>query len=416
MKVLVLGAGVVGTAAAWYLVERGHEVTVVDRRPAAGMETSFANGGQVSASHPEPWASPESRAKAGEWMRRDDLPVSFRLRWQPAQWMWAWKFLQECKPGRVRENTAQIASLATYSHAMLKALRASEEIEYDALTRGILHYYTDSAVFDAAAVAAPLLKQYGIDRAVKTREEAIAIEPALAQAGERIVGATFAAGDESGDAHKFTRELARLAQARGVCFLYDHDIQAIDAAGGDIVGVLVRTKDMKDQVLTAHAYVVALGSHSPDLAGPVGVNLPVYPAKGHSITVEITDASKAPNVSLTDEEARLVVSRLGNRLRIAGMAEIAGYEADINPARIAAIVRRAREIFPGVGDYDSATPWAGMRPATPSNVPIIGRTGLSNLYVNTGHGTLGWTLACGSGAALADIISGRKPEVDFRFT
>jgi D-amino-acid dehydrogenase len=262
----------------------------------------------------------------------------------------------------------------------------------------------------------PLLKELGLERQVKTPDEAVAIEPALAQARDKIVGATYVASDESGDAHKFTRELARLAVSRGVRFLYGHHIEAIGIQANEVLGVVVKHGDHPDQTLTAHAYVVALGSYSPLLKGPIGVYLPVYPAKGYSITVDVTDPAKAPTTSLTDDEAKLVISRLGDRLRVAGTAELAGYSTKVNPVRCEAIERRAKEFFPGAGDFDRATRWAGLRPATPSNVPIVGRTKYANLYLNTGHGTLGWTLACGSGAALADIISGRKPEVEFKWS
>jgi len=415
MKVLVLGAGVVGTATAWYLATRGHEVTVVDRCEGAGMETSFANGGQVSAGHPEPWAHPGAPRKIWDWLGRDDSPLLFRLRWDIAQWAWGLQFLRECGAGRTRANIEQIARLSLYSRSKLQELRSTEEIEYDALARGILHYFTDQPGFDAAVSTVPLLREIGLERQVKTPDEAVAIEPALAHARAKLVGATYIASDESGDAHKFTRELARRAESRGVRFLYGRHIEAIGLQGQEVVGVIVKHGDQPDQTLTAHAYVVALGSYSPLLTGPIGQYLPVYPAKGYSITVDVADASKAPMTSLTDDEAKLVISRLGNRLRIAGTAELAGYSTKLNPVRTDAIVRRAREMFPGAGDYDRATPWSGLRPATPSNVPLVGRTKYANLYVNTGHGTLGWTMACGSGAALADIISGRKPEVDFKW-
>lgn len=416
MKVLVLGAGVVGTATAWYLAARGHEVTVVDRQESAGMETSFANGGQVSAGHPEPWANPEAPRKILQWLKRDDSPLLFRLRWDMAQWLWGIQFLRECGAARMRSNIGQIARLSLYSRSKLQELRSADEIQYDALARGILHYFTDRAGFDAAAAAVPLLHELGIERQVKTPDEAVAIEPALAHARGKLVGATYMASDESGDAHKFTRSLAAKAEARGVRFLYGRRVEAIGLRGSEIVGVVVKHGDHPDQTLTAHAYVVALGSHSPLLTGPIGLYLPVYPAKGYSITVDVADPSKAPTTSLTDDEAKLVISRLGNRLRIAGTAELSGYSTRPNPVRTDAIARRAREMFPGVGDYDAATRWAGLRPATPSNVPLVGRTKYGNLFLNTGHGTLGWTMACGSGAALADIISGRKPEVDFKWS
>ena len=416
MKVLVLGAGLLGTSTAWYLVRQGHDVTVIERREGAGLETSFANGGQISACHAEPWANPGAPLKILKWLRRDDSPLLFRLRMDPAQWLWGLRFLNECRPSRTRENIAQIVKMSLYSRAALQELRAATGIEYDALTRGILHYYTEAGEFERAVGAASIMNEHGLDREVKTVDEAVAIEPALARARDRIVGATYTATDESGDAHKFTRELARRAEAEGARFLYNHTIEAAGTAGGRIAGIVVKHGDRPAETLTADAYVVALASYSPLLTGPIGLYLPIYPAKGYSASVPIADPAAAPTVSLTDDSAKIVISRLGNRLRFAGTAELSGYSTDLNPVRCEALTRRAREMFPGAGDYDRATFWAGLRPSTPSNVPLVGRTKFPNLFLNTGHGTLGWTMACGSGRALADIISGRRPEVDFKFT
>ena|SRR5688572_11195297 len=416
MRVLVLGAGVIGTATAWYCALSGHEVVVVERREGPGLETSFANGGQISAGHAEPWANPGAPRKIARWLGREDAPLLFRLRADPAQWRWGLAFLYECTPGRTRENIAQLVKLALYSRASLRALREETGIEYHQVLRGILHYCTERHDFDLAVAAAGLMRSYGLEREVKTVDEAIAIEPALERARDRLVGATYVASDESGDAYLFTCRLAEKAEARGVDFRYHHAIQGFRVEGGRIAGVVVKHAASDEETLRAEAYVVALGSYSPLLTRPVGLDLPVYPAKGYSASIEVADERLAPQVSLTDEAAKLVFSRLGNSLRVAGMAELAGYSTEINPVRCAAIVRRASEMFPGAAHYDRAKFWTGLRPATPSNVPLIGRTRVANLYLNTGHGTLGWTLACGSGRALADILSGRKPEVDFHFT
>lgn len=416
MKALVLGAGVVGTATAWYLAARGHEVTVIDRREAPGLETSFANGGQISACHAEPWANPEAPAQILKWLWRDDAPLLFRLRMDPRQWTWGASFLLECLPARTRRNIGDIVKLALYSRASLAELRSETRIEYDRLDLGILHYYTDPRVFEGAVRAASVMREYGLDREVKTVDEAISIEPALAMARARIVGATYTATDESGDAHLFTVRLAKLAEARGAAFAMGRTVEAIRAEGGRVSGVVVRDAAGREEALAADAYVIALGSYSPLLARHLGLALPVYPAKGYSATVPVTDPARAPRVSLTDDEAKIVLSRLGERLRIAGTAELSGYSTELNLVRCDALIRRAREIFPGVADYERASFWTGLRPSTPSNVPLVGATRYPNLFLNTGHGTLGWTLACGSGRALADIISGRAPEVDFRFT
>jgi D-amino-acid dehydrogenase len=415
MKVLVLGAGVVGTATAWYLAAQGHEVTVIDRREGPGLETSFANGGQISACHAEPWANPEAPAQILKWIWRDDAPLLFRLRADPRQWAWGASFLLECLPSRTRRNIGDIVRMAIYSRASLQALREETGIAYDQLTLGILHYYTDPGVFESAVRAAHVMREYGLDREVKTVDEALAIEPALVPSRSRIVGATYTSTDESGDAYLFTSRLAQLAGARGVRFAMGLAVERIAAEGGRVRGVAVRDAEGREETLAADAYVLALGSYSPLLAGPIGLSLPIYPAKGYSATVPVTDAAAAPRVSLTDDGAKIVFSRLGERLRIAGTAELSGYSTGLNPVRCEALVRRAREIFPDAADYSRATFWAGLRPSTPSNVPLVGRTRYPNLFLNTGHGTLGWTLACGSARALADIISGRAPEVEFRF-
>ncbi|HSS26843.1 MAG TPA: D-amino acid dehydrogenase [Usitatibacter sp.] len=410
MKVLVLGAGVIGTSTAWYLTQQGHEVTVVDRREGAGLETSFANGGQISVCHAEPWANPGAPLKILQWLTQDDAPLLFRLRMDPHQWSWGLRFLVECLPGRTRANIGEIVKLSLYSRASLQALRAETAIAYDELELGILHYYTDRAEFDRAVAAASIMRKYGLDREVETVDQAVKLEPALAASRDKIVGATYTSSDESGDAYLFTKRLADMAAAKGCRFEYGKPIDAIEAAGGEVSGVRVAGAPMK-----ADAYVVALGSYSPLLTRAIGIDLPVYPAKGYSASVPIRDASKAPRVSLTDDGAKIVLTRLGDRIRIAGTAELSGYSTDLNTVRCEALTRRAAEMFPDAGHYDRATYWTGLRPSTPSNVPLIGRTRYRNLFLNTGHGTLGWTMAAGSGRALADIVSGRKPDVDFRF-
>ncbi len=415
MKVLILGAGVIGTCTAWYLTRQGHEVTVIERRDGAGLETSFANGGQISVCHAEPWANPDAPGKILQWIWRDDAPLLFRLRMDAAQWSWGMRFLAECLPARTRANIGEIVKLSLYSRASLQELRAATGIEYDQLELGILHYYTDPREFERAVASASVMRQYGLDRDVETVDQAIRIEPALEPARHRIVGATYTSSDESGDAYLFTVRLAKLADASGARFLYGREIREIHADAGKVSGATVRHGG-NEEVMKADAYVVALGSYSPLLTRPIGLNLPVYPAKGYSASVPIRDESKAPRVSLTDDSAKIVITRLGNRMRIAGTAELSGYSTDLNAVRCEALTRRAAEMFPDAGEYGAATFWTGLRPSTPSNVPIIGATRYPNLYLNTGHGTLGWTMAAGSGRALADIISAREPEVDFKWS
>ena len=415
MKVLVLGAGVIGTSTAWYLTQHGHEVVVLDRRDAPGMETSFANGGQISVCHAEPWANPDAPSKILQWIWRDDAPLLFRLRMDPNQWKWGLKFLAECLPGPTRDNIAQLARLALFSRESLGELRAATGIDYDALTLGILIFYTDADAYEHALKAAAIMREFGLDRVPKTVDEAIAIEPALASARAKLVGATYTPSDESGDAHLFTQRLAEKVIARGGTFHPGRAIVKLDADDGRVTSVRVRDPQGEESFMRADAYVVALSSYSPLLTRPIGIDLPVYPAKGYSASVPVRDARKAPHVSLTDDSAKIVITRLGERLRIAGTAELSGYSTDLNPVRCQALIERTRELFPEAGRYEEAAFWTGLRPSTPSNRPIIGATRFPNLYVNTGHGTLGWTLACGSARALARIISGRDPGVDFRF-
>jgi D-amino-acid dehydrogenase len=416
MKILVLGAGVIGTSTAWYLAAQGHEVIVVDRRQGAGLETSYANGGQISVSHSEPWSTPDAPIKLVKWWFKPDSPLLFRLRMDPHQWSWGLRFFYECAPWRTRENSRLMVTLSAYSREALAELRATTGIEYDALERGILHYFTDKASFEEAARAAPQLRRYGLEMEVKTADQCVQIEPALAHFRDHIAGATYTQTDESGDAHKFTVNLARLAEGKGVKFLYNRSIRKLDRDANGITGAIVSHADGRNEVLAADAYVVALGSYSPLLTRPIGLDLPIYPAKGYSATIPIVDPAKAPTVSITDDAFKIVFSRLGDRMRIAGTAELSGYSTELNMVRCEALTRRARVVFPGAADYDHAEFWTGLRPSTPSNVPLIGKTKFPNLYLNTGHGTLGWTMAAGSGKALADLISGKKPDVDFRFT
>ncbi|MCC7327910.1 MAG: D-amino acid dehydrogenase [Burkholderiales bacterium] len=416
MRVLVLGAGVVGVTAAWYLAQDGHEVSVVDRNEGAALETSFANGGQIAASYAEPWANPEAPAKVVKWLGKDDAPLLFRLRLDPVQWRWGLQFLLECLPSRTRRNTIQCLNLALYSRDCLKELRARTGIEYDHLERGILSFYTDAKEFEHGVAAASLMREFGCDRDVKSADECVDIEPALATCRKLLAGGIFTASDESGDAQRFTRELARMAESRGVVFRWNMTVESLAADGDSVTGVACVNGQHRKELMKADAYVMALGSYSPFLLKPLRVPCLIYPAKGYSATIAIADHRGAPTVSLTDLAWKLVFTRLGDRLRVAGTAEMSGYNRDLNPVRCEALARRTFALFPDAGDRDSAQFWTGLRPATPSNVPLLGRTRYANLFLDTGHGTLGWTMACGSARALADLIVGRKPEVDFAFT
>ena len=420
MKVVVLGAGLLGVTSAYYLQQLGHEVTVLDRQATPAAETSFANGGQISVSHSEPWANPGAPFKALQWLSKEDAPLLFRLRADVRQWLWGLQFLRECTPARTRRNIEQIVRLGLYSREMLQALRRETGIAYDHRTQGILHFYTTQKEFDAALKPAELMRELGCERRVISAAEAVRIEPALSHIRPRLAGATYTAEDESGDANLFAREVVRLCHDRGVRVLLSHTVTALrtagSAKGAPIDHVEATDAEGRFQCIRGDAFVLALGSVSPLFASPLGIYLPIYPAKGYSVTMPVKDESRANQVSLTDDEFKLVYSRLGNRLRIAGTAEFNGYDRDLNRVRCDAIVRRVEEVFPGAGDSTQAQFWTGLRPATPSNVPLIGNTKVPNLYLNTGHGTLGWTHACGSGKSIARIVSGLAPEVDFAFT
>jgi D-amino-acid dehydrogenase len=403
MKIAVLGAGVIGVTSAWYLQRAGHEVVVVDRRDGPALETSYANGGQISVSHAVPWANPDAPREVLEWLGRRDAPLRFRPTADWRQWAWGARFLYECLPARTRHNSRRILALALESREALGRLRAELGLEYDQKTAGILSVYSTRASFDAAVRRLDLLGPE-VERSVKSTDECIAIEPALAAARTRLAGGIHAPGDESGDAHAFTMALALACAQRGVSFKYRHTVERLTAAD-DHVSAAVRAPDGSGVSLAADGYVLALGAWSAELARGLGLDLPVYPVKGYSITLPVRDGDVAPHVSLTDEERKLVYSRLGSRLRVAGMAELGGFDASVDRRRCDAIVERAFSWFPRAGDRGVIECWAGLRPATPGNVPLVGRTRYRNLYLNTGHGTLGWTLACGSAQRLAAAVA-----------
>jgi D-amino-acid dehydrogenase len=420
MKVVVLGAGILGVSTAWYLLEQGHEVTVVDRQKDAALETSFANGAQISVSFCEPWAHPSAPLKVLKWLARDDSPLLFRPQLDPHQWRWGLSFLANCTTPAFERNVAQLVALGRYSHESLKALVAQTGIGYDRLERGILHFFSSQKDFENAGHGVEAMRRHGVDRRLLSREEVLKVEPSLAGFASRIAGGTFTASDESGDARVFTQKLARLCQQRGATFLYEHDILGIDTAGGAVQGVRVGDQlSGKRSVLTAEAYVAALGSHTAPLLRPLGVYLNIYPAKGYSATFALRQPERASVVSMIDDTRKIAISRLGDTIRVAGTAEMAGYDSGIdNPRsqlRCAALVKRYEELFPGVADTSQPNFWAGLRPSTPNNVPYIGRSRIGRLWLNAGHGTLGWTHGAGSGRALAELMSGLQPELDFGF-
>lgn len=424
-KSLVLGAGIIGISTAWHLAERGHEVIVVERQRDAALETSFANAAQISVSYCEPWANRHAPAKLLKWMFRNDAPLLFRpqLDWQ--QWRWGLQFLGQCNDAAFERNVRQLVALGSYSHAALKDVVRATGIEYNRLERGIAHFYTDQKAFDDAGAAAGLMQKYGVDRKVVSRAELFAIEPAFRNF-DRIVGGTYTSTDESGDARVFTQKLAQLCAARGVQFLFGQDIERLESAGGALAAVRIRDRATGVvQRVSADDVVVAMGSYTAPLLRQVGVDLPIYPGKGYSATFKLKDAQAAPWVSTIDDEVKVAMSRLGDELRVAGTIELSGYDATLDTAlarsRCRMLAERIEKVLPGVCDTrlpeQGGQPhfWTGLRPATPTNIPYIGRTKLRGLWVNAGHGTLGWTHGAGSGKAMAELIAGRMPRMAFDF-
>jgi D-amino-acid dehydrogenase len=407
MKILILGSGVVGTTTAWYLSRAGHEVEVLDRQPGAGLETSFANAGQVSPGYSAPWAGPGVPFKALKWLMMRHRPFVIwpnpegRLAW------WLARMLSNCTEAAYRINKSRMVRVAEYSRDMLKELRAETGIAYDHREGGTLQLFRTQQQLDHVGDDTAVLDAYGVPFEVLDNAGCIASEPALARVKEKFVGGLRLPGDETGDAHIFTQRLAALCAERGVKFRYGVNIQALETAGGAMTGV--RT----DQgVLTADRYVVALGSYSPALVRPLGITLPVYPVKGYSITVPITNPDAAPVSTVMDETYKVAITRLGDRIRVGGTAELAGFSHTLRRPRRETLEHSVRDLFPDGGDIAAASFWTGLRPMTPDGTPIVGDTPVKNLFTNTGHGTLGWTMACGSGRLLADIIDGKTPGID----
>ena len=433
MKTIVLGAGIIGISTAWHLLERGHEVIVVDRQSDAAQETSFANAAQISVSYCEPWANREAPWKALKWMFDKEAPLLYRPQLDPQQWRWCLQFLAQCNDAAFERNVAQLVALGAYSHAALKDVVRATGIEYHRLERGIAHFYTDQKSFEDAGRAVEVMRRYGVQRRLVSREELFQIEPAFRAYGAHITGGTYTSTDESGDARVFTQQLARRCAERGARFLWQHDVVRLNKAGGAIESVAVRAcpesaggqKDPKIQHLQADAVVVACGSYSAPLLRSVGVDLPIYPGKGYSATFPLLRPEAAPMVSAIDDGKKIAMSRLGNFLRVAGTIELNGWDLTLDSslarARCHMLSRRIETILPGV--CDTRTPeeggdpqyWTGLRPATPTNIPFIGRTRVGRLWVNAGHGTLGWTHGAGSGKAMAELISGQRPAMAFDF-
>ncbi|MEY9460641.1 D-amino-acid dehydrogenase [Bradyrhizobium ottawaense] len=407
MKVLILGSGVIGVTSAYYLARAGHEVAVVDRQPEPALETSFANAGEVSPGYSSPWAGPGVPVKAVKWLLMKHGPLVIRPKLDPVMWVWLLKMLRNCTSARYAVNKSRMIPIAEYSRDSLRDLRRDIGIQYDERSQGTLQLFRYQAQLDGTAEDIAVLKQYGVPFEVLSREGCIAVEPALAGVKEKFVGGLRLPQDETGDCHMFTQALAKHAEALGVRFMFNTGIDRIITDGARVSGVVTSAG-----TLQADAYVLALGSWSSRLAAPLGISLPVYPVKGYSITVPIKDAAGAPESTVMDESYKVAITRLGNRIRVGGTAEISGYSDKLYDARRATLDHSLTDLFPRGGDLAKATFWSGLRPMTPDGPPVIGPTQYANLHLNTGHGTLGWTMSCGSGRVLADMLSGKKPDID----
>jgi D-amino-acid dehydrogenase len=407
MKVLVLGSGVIGVSSAYQLAMAGHEVTVIDRQPAAALETSYGNAGEVSPGYSAPWAGPGVPIKAIKWLLMQHRPLVIRPNIDLNLIRWGLSMLRNCTSERYELNKGRMVRLAEYSRDCLKDLRTETGIRYDERMQGTLQLFRTQAQLDGTAADIAILKRYGVAFEVLDRDGCIRHEPALANVRDKFVGGLLLPGDETGDCFKFTQNLAALAVKQGVQFRYGTRIQKLLHAGKQIDGVATDAGTLK-----ADAYLVALGSYSPLLLKTVGIRIPVYPVKGYSITVPITDASGAPESTVMDESHKVAVTRLGDRIRVGGTAELAGYTLKLHDARRKTLEHVVTDLFPRGGDVPRAEFWCGLRPMTPDGTPVVGATRLPNLYLATGHGTLGWTMAAGTGRVMADVISGRKPGID----
>ena len=408
MKVIVLGSGIIGVTTTYYLARSGHEVEVVDRRTEAGMETSFANAGQVSPGYSAPWAGPGVPVKAIRWLLMKYRPFVLWPRPDPSLVVWLTQMLANCNEAAYHVNKARMVRLAEYSRDCLKELRDRERITYDDRQQGTLQLFRTQKQLDHVGEDTAVLDEMNVPYEVLDADGCIRAEPALALVRGKFVGGLRLPGDETGDAFKFTQRLAKLAEGPGVRFRYGVNIQRLRTEAGRVAGV-----ETDQDVLTADAYVVAMGSYSPLPLRPLGIDVPVYPVKGYSITVPITDASAAPVSTVMDETYKVAITRLGDRIRVGGTAELVGYSLRLRGPRRATLEHSLRDLYPRAGDISAASFWAGLRPMTPDGTPIIGPTKFPNLYLNTGHGTLGWTMGSGSGRLLADLISGRQPEIEY---
>ncbi len=406
MRVLVLGSGVVGTASAYYLARAGFEVVVVDRQPAVAMETSFANAGQVSPGYASPWAAPGVPLKAMKWLLQRHAPLAIKLTGDVDQYLWMAQMLRNCTAARYAVNKERMVRLSEYSRDCLDELRAETGIAYEGRQLGTTQLFRTQAQLDAAAKDIAVLQRSGVPYELLDRAGIARVEPALGKVSHKLSGALRLPNDQTGDCQMFTSRLAEMAVALGVEFRFEQNIQRLDYAGDRLAGVWIDGK-----LETADRYVLALGSYSPQMLKPLGIRAPVYPLKGYSLTVPISDPAMAPQSTVLDETYKVAITRFDQRIRVGGMAEIAGHDLSLNPRRRETLEMVVGDLYPQGGDPSDAVFWTGLRPATPDGTPIIGATPYRNLFLNTGHGTLGWTMACGSGRVLADLLGSKRPQI-----
>lgn len=407
MRILILGAGVIGVTTAWYLRQQGHEVVVVDREAGPALSTSFGNAGQVSPGYASPWPAPGIPLKAVKWLLSRHAPLAIRPTGDPDQYRWLWAMLRNCTHPRYAVSKARMVRLAEYSRDCLAELRVATGIEYEQRTLGTTQLFRTRAQLDAAERDIAVLREYGVRYELLDADGIVRVEPALAAVRDTLAGALRLPGDETGDCHLFTTRLAAMATAAGVEFRQGQTVEALLAEGDRLSGVRI-----DGRIETADRYVLALGSWSPQLLRPLGIRLPVYPLKGYSLTIPITRPEMAPHSTVLDESYKVAITRFDARIRVGGMAEVSGYDLSLPQRRRETLELVVRSLYPDGGDLSRAEFWTGLRPSTPDGPPVVGATKYRNLWLNTGHGTLGWTMACGSARYLADLVDGRAPAID----
>lgn len=407
MRVIVLGSGVIGVSTAFQLARAGHEVSVIDRQPGPALETSYANAGEISPGYSAPWSAPGLLLKAAKWMTMKHSPLVVRPRLDPAMWRWCLQLLANANERSYELNKSRMVRVAEYSRDCLMALRDETGLHYDERTKGLLQLFRTQKQLDAAAVDMAVLDRYNVPYSVLDRAGCVGAEPALGRVTGKFIGGLQLPGDETGDCFKFTNALATLAEQAGVRFHYGVSINRLEGDRQKVTGVSTSIG-----TFSGDAVVVALGSYSPQLVRPFGLTLPVYPVKGYSLTIPITDPGGAPESTVMDETHKIAVTRLGDRIRVGGTAELTGFDLTLRPERRGPLDHVVNDLFPAGGDLSKAEFWTGLRPNTPDGTPILGGTPVRGLYLNTGHGTLGWTMAAGSARYVADVVSGRQPEID----